>query len=604
MSASTTGHFLNSPVLPHGYNAGISFGRGNSCGGDTSPLHQITTGLSYLSTGCGGGNGTNAGGSITRGTPAISGTTALYDANQPLDLTMDVCALDNSTSNVDQQRLSWLGSTTTSVTPATFHSYYDVNKPLNLSSTQTTARLPSTPPTSPNLCIIQEEIANNSIMTPTTTISSLAIPERSLGLSCAAAVTETTITNNSTDQQSFHPQICLTDVQGSEITLVSLNNGQKIGLSSNSDYSQYHSQQHYHAFGLPTRPTVSPCSNGQGISLMSLQGLILTDPAPDMPSITRGIGRKTSMEHEQQHQHQQHPYMIPLKPTNITQYKASVEVELDDNRHRRGSDKSLGFSDDSLSNDSNNLLSPSQEPSASSGFKSDSHSEAGDHTEAGHLTPDSITACDESVRRLTDDMCYEVLLPNECSELDSTRILEIVKKTLDSTMPPKGFTLHCEKGGTNAQQDSSGLPQRECGDSAAEDDTALVTDLVNLSKENNCNSSKACLEIESTVIVENQQEKLHNRRTKYDSLGEEQVINTNDVNLSGEANFSSSVRTNLNLEYSGGLQIEVQVCEGRNRDNQSTSKGIKLRRISGDQFEYGKLCQQLISTLNMQQVVG
>lgn len=55
--------------------------------------------------------------------------------------------------------------------------------------------------------------------------------------------------------------------------------------------------------------------------------------------------------------------------------------------------------------------------------------------------------------------------------------------------------------------------------------------------------------------------------------------------------------SNLSLEYSGGLQIELQIYGGNCKDN--CNKGIKLRRISGDQFEYGKLCQQLISSLTV-----
>lgn len=55
--------------------------------------------------------------------------------------------------------------------------------------------------------------------------------------------------------------------------------------------------------------------------------------------------------------------------------------------------------------------------------------------------------------------------------------------------------------------------------------------------------------------------------------------------------------SNLSLEYSGGLQIELQIYGGKCKD--SCNKGIKLRRISGDQFEYGKLCQQLISSLTV-----
>lgn len=365
--------------------------------GGSSPMHQITKGISGLSAG---------GGSITRGTSA-----AFESANQPLDLTMDVTNTDNPFYSPGT---SWY-------VPAQF---YDL-KPLNLLPAQQ-VRIVPTPPASPNLCIIQEE---NSSQHP-----SIAYQSSSF------------ITNEDANFPHSHPQICVTDVQGDEFTLVDHGN------SKDSDDSL------------------------DGQSSITLQGLIISEPSGDMPSITRGVGRKSSLEIE----HKQEIY------------------------ERRGSDRSdkssLGFSDDSLSNDSN-ILSPGQEPSASSGFKScDSHS---DHTES-RLSPDSL-----SESRMSDEY-YELPLPTECSNLDSMRILEIVKQTIDSKMPPKGFVLH-------------------------------------------------------------------------------RVDNDSEVSVPVDI-------TNLSLEYSGGLQIELQVCDGRSKNN-SCSKGIKLRRISGDQFEYGKLCQQLISSL-------
>jgi len=169
----------------------------------------------------------------------------------------------------------------------------------------------------------------------------------------------------------------------------------------------------------------------------------------------------------------------------------------------------------------------------------------GDHTECGHLTPDSM--CDS--RRMSDEMCYEVPLPHECSNLDSTRILEMVKQTIDSTMPPKGFVLH--KGSISSED--SGAESRHSSASNASSSNPLACEAASL-------------------------------LASHSAYGEP--------------------TTNLSLEYSGGLQIELQVCEGRSRDPHGAGKGIKLRRISGDQFEYGKICQQLISTITMQQVAG
>ncbi|XP_075165065.1 salt-inducible kinase 3 isoform X2 [Haematobia irritans] len=450
------------------------------CGGvsgGSSPLHQITKGISYLTTG--------GGGSITRGTSAASEIAA---GNEPLDLSMDISITEDPETPIG------------SLTPQNWFlpqsNYYEL-KPLNLSPAQP-IRVVTTPPTSPNLCIIQEE---NPPVQMTHTIST-GTPYSG----CTGGITPTPSTLGllpaseditSPGQQPSHPQICLTDVQGSEITLVA----QSSETIRDSDCDSI--EQHV-------------------IPLMSLQSLMITEPPIDMPSISRGIaGRNTNQE--------------------IEQTSAAVQAGSIQCADRRGSDKSLGFSDDSLSNDSNNL-SPSQEPSASSGFKSDSHSEVGDHTE-GHLTPDSM--CDS--RRMSEEMCYEVTLPYECSNLDPTRILEMVKQTIDSTMPPKGYVLH-----------------------AADNTTPMPVSTIS-----STNWTKSAL-----------------------SGGSVDTPNLNAMDLSASYNAA-----NLSLEYSSGLQIEVQVCEGR-AGTQNTGKGIKLRRISGDQFEYGKLCQQLINQLNMQQVAG
>lgn len=380
-------------------------------GGGSSPMHQITKGFSVLNTGSGGG-------SITRGTSAVmesnnaaaaAAAAAASFSNQPLDLSMDVNECITESPYTPTAGTPWY------VSP----SFYDV-KTLNLSPAQQ-VRIVPTPPASPNLCIIQEELHPSTSTTELYSLSNTLQPPDDLAY------------------MHSHPQICLTDVQGSETTLVALSD------TSSRDSDDSLDMQN---------PS------------MTLQGLVITEPSIDMPSITRGVGRKASLESE-------------IKAENA----------------RRGSDKSLGFSDDSLSNDSNNL-SPQQEPSASSsGFKSGADS----HSELERLSPDSL-----SEFRLNDEY-YELPLPHECSNLDSSHIIELIKNTINSKMPPKGF-----------------------------------------------------------------------------------VVN-NPVDLS-----------NLNLEYSGGLQIELQVYDGKtSKDSSCSGKGIKLRRISGDQFEYGKLCQQLISSLTV-----
>lgn len=51
----------------------------------------------------------------------------------------------------------------------------------------------------------------------------------------------------------------------------------------------------------------------------------------------------------------------------------------------------------------------------------------------------------------------------------------------------------------------------------------------------------------------------------------------------------------LALEYPGGVQIELRVCE----DVGCELKGLKMRRISGDHLQYNQLCQELISCMTV-----
>jgi hypothetical protein len=51
----------------------------------------------------------------------------------------------------------------------------------------------------------------------------------------------------------------------------------------------------------------------------------------------------------------------------------------------------------------------------------------------------------------------------------------------------------------------------------------------------------------------------------------------------------------LALEYPGGVQIELRVCE----DMGCELKGLKMRRISGDHLQYNQLCQELISCMTV-----
>ena len=118
--------------------------------------------------------------------------------NEPLDLTMEV--VTNTESNHGYSIAS-----TSAQNPA--WNYYD-SRPLNLTSGQQVRMIP-TPPASPNnnLCIIQEENPLQSAL-----LHKQFLQQQELYLNA---------------QHAHHPQICLTDVQGSEITLVALSDSSR-----------------------------------------------------------------------------------------------------------------------------------------------------------------------------------------------------------------------------------------------------------------------------------------------------------------------------------------------------------------------------------------
>lgn len=438
----------------HGINFNLNYAGGNlrsnndnhhhqhhSSSLNTSPMHQITRGISGL-------------------------TTNSPSSNEPLDLTMD------STASSEMEATQWNF-------PQTF---YDM-RPLNLSSTGTSPQIQQqqqrmmqpTPPTSPNnnlLCIIQEE----------------HLPQQYQMSPCDLTA------------QHHHPQICLTDVQGSEITLVALSDSSRdsddsLDTNNSNDTTR-------RTASTVTTPGASSSTGIRGISMF--HEFLIKEPSEDMPSITRGVGRKASLENE---------YNKHQPATATCSMPASVKIEAGEQYARRGSDKSLGFSDDSLSNDSNQ--SPAQEVSHSSGFKS---------TEEERLSPDSL-----SESRASSDEYYELPLPHECRNLDVPSIMEIVRQQIiNSKIPPNRIN------------------RNECGN------------------DGNC----------------------------------QQFFPGND----------DATSSNMNLEYSSGLQIELKICERNNEEKAGTSstaessasKGIiKLRRISGDSTEYGKLCQQLLTQLTV-----
>lgn len=135
-----------SPTSISGNASPCSFYNSPSCGnnGGSSPIHQITKSLSGLTTG--------GGGSITLGTSSISTCDRIINhhesSSEPLDLSMDV-----TIGNFPGKDVISATMTTGWQVPSIFN---DSNQ-ITLSPVQQLRVVP-TPPTSPNLCIIQEEM--------------------------------------------------------------------------------------------------------------------------------------------------------------------------------------------------------------------------------------------------------------------------------------------------------------------------------------------------------------------------------------------------------------------------------------------------------------
>lgn len=87
-----------------------------------------------------------------------------------------------------------------------------------------------------------------------------------------------------------------------------------------------------------------------------IPSFIISEPSENQPSITRGIGRKTSQENED-------AKCVLAKTQDCEMQQQAEEFFL-----RRNSDKSSCYSDDSLSNDS--LSIGNQSPSSSSNTQS------------------------------------------------------------------------------------------------------------------------------------------------------------------------------------------------------------------------------------------
>lgn len=287
-----------------------------------------------------------------------------------------------------------------------------------------------------------------------------------------------------------HPQISVTDVSGSEVTLI-----------ASSDTSE---------------DSMDSLDNQKPQKIPSF---IISEPAENQPSITRGIGRKTSSE------------------SNSEQQK--FEEEHSEYYLRRNSDKSSCYSDDSLSNDSLSV---------------------------GNFSPSSV-----SMQQPSTESDFGNPINQNFEKMQITHHLDNTDTALDLSMPHSA-PVDLETG-------------QQCASSN------LATTLFNINQNLFDNAQKhsgsfemqlseVCSKLKPNDILELVKQTINN-----------QIPPKHCVTKSAEEDYSDK----LSLEYEGGLQIELKICE----DKQRESKGLKVRRISGDHLVYNQLCQQLISCMTV-----
>ncbi|XP_045770774.1 serine/threonine-protein kinase par-1-like [Maniola jurtina] len=416
---------------------------------------------------------------------------------------------------------------------------------------------PISNPGSP-LDMIQEEIGNGSHNGET------KFPDRTFPLP--------------TTYPSTHPQISLTDCLGSEITLVASSSEDSVDSLENSKYP--------------------------------LPQFVISEPSDldDRPSITKGIGRKVSQETE--HVEHKHVELVD-KDTEMPSPKESIDETskyLSEELARRGSDKSLGFSDDSLSNDSANV-SPNCEQniqsiysnivSASSGFsenrgsfsehrESFSFSDRGSFSERGDFGRSSFSERSDFGRSSFSDKGE-----TPRSSFSAQGVLGEVKEYYEDVYMPRDKLEPCGEESRDIdqlQRSTMDLRLTEiCRPEERKIPILLSPQKVSCVQEYyEVALSTVCSQLDSHRIVELLKETINTRVPPQNIF-----VETGDQ--IGKHDDSEALTGFLNLEYSGGIQIELVVCENKAKEK----KGLKMRRISGDQREYGKLCQQLITSLTV-----
>ncbi|XP_045487242.1 serine/threonine-protein kinase par-1 isoform X1 [Pieris rapae] len=344
---------------------------------------------------------------------------------------------------------------------------------------------------------------------------------------------------------STHPQISLTDCLGSEITLVASSSEDSVDSLENSKYP--------------------------------LPQFVISEPSDldDRPSITKGIGRKVSQETE--------------TVDKDSEMSSPKEDEKFLERPRRGSDKSLGFSDDSLSNDSANA-SPNCEQnvqsiysnivSISSGFsenrgsfsehrESFSFSDRGSFSERGDFGRSSFSEKSDFGRG-----SFSEKGETPRTSFSAQGVLGEVKEYYEDVCLPKEDIEKIRRSTMDLRLTEICRPEEKIPILLSPQQVSCVQEYYEVAL------STVCSQLDSHRIVE---------------LLKEAINKTVPPQNIVETGTTDELTGFLNLEYSGGIQIELVVCENKAKE----MKGLKMRRISGDQREYGKLCQQLITSLTV-----
>lgn len=250
---------------------------------------------------------------------------------------------------------------------------------------------------------------------------------------------------------------------------------------------------------------------------------------------------------------------------------------------RRGSDKSLGFSDDSLSNDSANV-SPHCEHNVTSIYSNIVSISSGFSENRGSFSENRESFSDRGSFSERGD--YGRSSFSERSDLG--------RSSFSAETPRSSFSAQGVLGELREYYEDVYMPRdssRHCLDACVEegpvgDRIQIVQSPVCVSLAQECYEvplSSDCSQLDSRRIVELVRQ----------AIAASQVP-PQSINVSDDEDEGLAPGRLLSLEYSDGIQIELLLCEDKAGQ---LRKVMKMRRVSGDQLAYGNLCQQLIHSL-------